>query len=176
MDDPNPPGYGHRPSSGFGHPLSSGFGHPLSSGHPRSQAERGRIVPCKDGSQRHQLDQKRLQEFYPFIPGALTGKELYMLHPVRYMPPHGDFYDIHDRERVQFPYTTIRQSCKVCMDEQHVEGEMLCHEMCLGCGQTHPTVVSESSCLLYIHSLTPAAMPTDIQHGPVMEKIRMVAG
>jgi hypothetical protein len=141
---PDPPGYGHPLSSGSGHPLSSG------SGHLHSQTGRGRPVACQDGSQRHQLDQHRLRALYPVIPAALVGKEMRMLHPVRYMPPPGAYYDLHDKERVRFPYT-IKKSCKVCMDEQHVDSGQLCHRTCLACGGTHPPAVSEPSYLLNIH-------------------------
>jgi hypothetical protein len=133
---PDPPGYGH--------PLSSG------SGHPHSQTGRGRLVPCQDGSQRHQLDQHRLRALYPVIPVGLISKELGMLHPVRYMPPYGEFYDLHDKERVRFPYS-VKQSCKVCMDGKHADSGEPCLGTCLACWKTHPTIVSEPPCLLYIH-------------------------
>jgi hypothetical protein len=169
MDDPNPPGYGHPPSSGYGHPPSSG------SGHPQSQTGRGELLPGSDGSKRHQLDQRRLRELYPVIPEGLISVEMHILHPVRYMPPHGAYFDLLDKERVQFPYP-VKKSCKVCMGKKHVYNDQPCYEMCLACGQTHPLVVSEPPCLLYIHSLTPAALPPDLQHSPVLEALRVVAG
>jgi hypothetical protein len=123
---PDPPGSGH--------PLSSG------SGHPHSQTGRGRLVPSHDEG-RHQLDQHRLRELYPVIPAGLISQELRMLHPVRYMPPHGAYYDLHDKERVQFPYP-VKKSCKVCMGEKHVGIGQPCHKTCLACGGTHPLAVS----------------------------------
>jgi hypothetical protein len=144
MDDPNPPGYGRSLPSGYGQSLSSG------SGRPHPQTVRGQLVPSHDASQRHQLDQKRLRALYPVIPAALASKDMRMLHPVRYMPPPGAFYDLHDKERVRFPYS-VKKSCKVCMGEKHVDSGQPCHRTCLACGGTHPTAVSEPSCLLYIH-------------------------
>jgi hypothetical protein len=95
-------------------------------------------MPSHDGSQQHQLSQERLWAFYPDIPAALDNKELYMLHPVRYMPPHGEFYDPHDKERVRFP-CPVKKTCKVCMGEKHVDRGMPCHRSCLACGGSHPT-------------------------------------
>jgi hypothetical protein len=120
---------------GSGHPLSSGSGH-------HSQTGRDQLVACKDGSQRHQLDQHRLQALYPVIPAALAGKELCMLHPVRYMPPPGAYYNLHDWYNVRFSHSASR-SCGVCMGERHVNRGRPCYETCLACGDIHPTVVSE---------------------------------
>jgi hypothetical protein len=122
-------------------PDPPGSGHSFGSGHPHSQTGRGRLVPSHDKG-RHQLDQHRLRELYPVIPAGLISQELRMLHPVRYMPPHGAYYDLHDKERVQFPYP-VKKSCKVCMNRKHVDIGQPCYETCLACGRTHPLAVSE---------------------------------
>jgi hypothetical protein len=131
-------------NSGFGHP--TGFGQHSDSGQPSPDQTRQpnvELVPGSDGSQKHRLHARNVARLYPNVPTLLQPRTMRLLHPVRYMPPFGEYLDGLDKDNVKFD--VFNKSCRTCFGPRHTEPDGDCLEICTVCGRGHSGQVSGSS-------------------------------
>jgi hypothetical protein len=138
--------YENKNSSGFGQTRSGSGQTHSGSGHPSPDQTRQpnvELVPGSDESQKHQLNAQDVERLYPNVPTLFQPRTMRLLHPVRYMPPFGEYFDGLDKDNVKFD--VFSKSCRTCFGPRHITQDHNCHEICRVCGRVHPGQVSGSS-------------------------------
>lgn len=139
----------NHPGHESGHDRNSQGGY----GRPSGHKARIRLEPAADVS-KYQLTDTTIKTFCSIVPSALEAAErLKVLHPIRYMPPHGEFFNLQDKQRVPLPDEICREICRTCFKTKHTAGHEQCDRPCPLCGNSHQGLVSFSLCISH-HSLT----------------------
>lgn len=90
----------------------------------------------------HQLSGEDLKQYYPIVPKTIRGT-IFMLHPLRYLPPAEDFFFLPYLDTIWPEASTNRE--RYCFHCFAFDGKCEfwhCKNTCGCCAKRHPALVS----------------------------------
>jgi hypothetical protein len=124
------------------------------------------ILPMRDLGE-HQLSEADIRQYYPVVPKTVRGT-VFILHPLRYLPPAGDYFFLPYADTIWPEASTNRQRyCFHCFTFDGGCEFWYCKNTCGCCGKRHPALVSSNNQVPPYRTCTnqcTGILPQSLQH------------